>query len=86
MHVTSSKSKHVLPVVRQMQHLAKPPTATILSISPTLQLIRWTKQAHSKKEPLPADEQIRHILMWFPAEMTVVVLMPLLAAATWGAA
>ena len=52
----------------------------LLSIPPTLQLIRWTKQVHSHPEFLPSDEEIRRLQWWLRAEMIVVVLIPFLAA------
>ena len=53
----------------------------VLSIPPTLQLIRWTKQTHSYQEFLPSDEEVRRIQWWLRAEMIVVVFIPFLAAA-----
>jgi putative membrane protein len=53
----------------------------VLSIPPTLQLVRWTKQAHSHPEFLPSDEEVRRIQWWLRAEMIVVVFIPFLAAA-----
>lgn len=53
----------------------------ILSIPPTIQLIRWNKQAHSHTNfPFP-DEQVRSIQRWLYAEWMVVLLIPFLAAA-----
>lgn len=53
----------------------------VLSIPPTLQLIRWTKQTHSHQEFLPSDEEVHRIQWWLRAEMIVVVFIPFLAAA-----
>ena len=53
----------------------------MLSIPPTLQLIRWTKQTHSQPEFLPSDEEVHRIQWWLRAEMIVVVFIPFLAAA-----
>ena len=53
----------------------------LLSIQPTLHFIRWVKQAHSHPEFLPTDQEVRRIQWWLRAEMTVVVLIPFLAAA-----
>ena len=53
----------------------------VLSIPPTLQLVRWTKQAHSHPGFLPPDEEVRRIQWWLRAEMIVVVFIPFLAAA-----
>ncbi|MBI5671711.1 MAG: DUF2214 family protein [Nitrospirae bacterium] len=56
-------------------------TVAALSIPPTLQFIRWTKQAHSYPEFLPSDEEVRRIQWWLRAEMIVVVFIPFFAAA-----
>jgi putative membrane protein len=47
----------------------------MLSIPPILQLVRWTKQAHSHPEFLPSDEEVRRIQWWLRAEMIVVVAL-----------
>lgn len=64
-------------------------TVAILSIPPTLQLIRWSKQMHSQAEFLPSDEQIRRLQRWLRAEVFVLLFIPFVAAAMarrWGLA
>ena len=56
-------------------------TVAMLSIPPTLQLLRWAKQAHSHPGFLPPDEEVRRIQRWLRAETIVVVFIPFLAAA-----
>lgn len=56
-------------------------TVAVLSIPPTLQLIRWTKQAEMQAEFLPPMEQVRRIQWWLRAESLVVIFIPFLAAA-----
>lgn len=53
----------------------------MLSIPPTIQLIRWSKHTHSQIEFLPSDEQVRRIQRWLYAEWMVVIFIPFLAAA-----
>ena len=53
----------------------------VLSVPPTLQLIRWAKQAHSHPGFLPPDEDVRRMQWWLRTEMIVVVCIPFLAAA-----
>ncbi len=56
-------------------------TVAILSIPPTLRLIRWTKQTELQTEFLPPTEQIFRIQRWLRAEAAVLLLIPFLAAA-----
>ena len=56
-------------------------TVAVLSIPPTVQLIRWSKQAHVHTEFLPSDEQVRRIQWWLRAEVIVVMFIPFIAAA-----
>ena len=56
-------------------------TVAILSIPPTIQLIRWSKQAHSHQDFQPPNEQVRQVQRWLYAEWVVVILIPFLAAA-----
>jgi len=56
-------------------------TVAVLSIPPTVQLIRWSKHTHSHTDFLPSDEQIRRIQRWLYAEWVVVMFIPFLAAA-----
>jgi putative membrane protein len=53
----------------------------ILSILPTVQLIRWSKQAHAKPEFLPSEKEVSRLQWWLRAEMIVVVPIPFFAAA-----
>lgn len=53
----------------------------IFSIPPTVQLIRWSKQAHVQTGFLPSNEQVRRIQWWLRAEWIVVMFIPFLAAA-----
>lgn len=56
-------------------------TVAVLSIPPTVQLIRWSKHTHSHTDFRPPDEQIRRIQRWLYAEWVVVMFIPFLAAA-----
>ena len=56
-------------------------TVAVLSIPPTVQLIRWSTHTHSYRDFRPPDEQIRRIQRWLYAEWMVIVLIPFLAAA-----
>lgn len=53
----------------------------VLSIPPTLRLLRWSKQAHLQTGFLPSDEQVRRCQWWLRAQMIVVGFIPFLAAA-----
>lgn len=53
----------------------------MLSIPPTVQLIRWSKQIHSQPEFLPPESQVRRIQRWLYAEWMAVLFIPFLAAA-----
>ena len=56
-------------------------TVAILSIPPTLRLIRWSTQAHPQTEFLPSNEQVRRIQWWLRAEVFVLAFIPFFAAA-----
>jgi putative membrane protein len=56
-------------------------TIAVLSIPPTLQLIRWTKQAVLEAEFLPPTEQVKHMQWWLRAEGVALLAIPFLAAA-----
>ncbi len=56
-------------------------TVALLSVRPTVQLIRWSKQALAHTEFLPPEEQVRHIQRWLRAEAIVLMLTPFFAAA-----
>lgn len=56
-------------------------TVAILSITPTLRLIQWSKQVHAQAEFLPSEEQVRRLQWWLRAEMIVVVPILFFAAA-----
>ncbi len=53
----------------------------VLSIPPTIQLIRWSKHTHLHKDFRPPDEQIRRIQRWLYAEWMMVLFIPFLASA-----
>jgi putative membrane protein len=53
----------------------------MFSIPPTVQLIRWSKQAQLYPEFLPPTEQVQRIQWWLRAEGLVVIFIPFLAAA-----
>lgn len=55
-------------------------TVALLSIPPTVQLIRWSKQAHPQPECLPSEEQVRRLQWWLRAEVFVLLLIPFVAA------
>jgi putative membrane protein len=56
-------------------------TVAFLSIPPTVQLIRWSKQARSQSAFLPSDEQVRGLQQWLRAEVIVLLAIPFVAAA-----
>ena len=56
-------------------------TVAVLSIPPTIQLIRWSKQAQSHTHFRPPDEQVRCTQRWLYAEWMMVAFIPFLAAA-----
>jgi putative membrane protein len=56
-------------------------TVAILSIPPTVQLIRWSRQALTHTEFLPPEEQVRRIQRWLRAELIVLMFIPFFAAA-----
>jgi len=56
-------------------------TVAVLSIPPTIQLIRLNKHAHSHAGFRPLNEQVRRIQRWLYAEWVVVLFIPFLAAA-----
>ena len=53
----------------------------VLSIPPTLQLIRWAKQIPVHTEFLPPEDQIDRIQWWLRAEVIVLMFIPFVAAA-----
>ncbi len=53
----------------------------LFSIPPTLQLIRWTKQAHSHPEFLPSGEEVHRLQWWLRVEVIVLMFIPFFAAA-----
>lgn len=53
----------------------------ILSILPTMQLIRWSTQIHSQPEFLPSEKQVRRTQRWLRAEVFVLLSIPFVAAA-----
>lgn len=56
-------------------------TVAILSIPPTVQLIRWTKQARLQQPFVPPNERVGRIQLWLRAEWAVLLAIPFLAAA-----
>jgi putative membrane protein len=56
-------------------------TVALLSIPPTVQLIQWSKQAHSQPEYLPSEKQVSRLQWWLRAELFVLLLIPFVAAA-----
>ena len=56
-------------------------TVAMLSIPPTLRLIRWSKQVHLQTGFLPSDEQVRRFQWWLRAEIIVLTFIPFVAAA-----
>jgi len=57
-------------------------TVAALSIPPTMQLIRWTKQAADRQaDCLPSDDQIQRTQWWLRAEALVLMFIPFFAAA-----
>ncbi|MDN5941920.1 MAG: DUF2214 family protein [Nitrospira sp.] len=56
-------------------------TVAMLSIPPTLRLIRWSKQARLQTAFLPSDEQVRGLQWWLRAEVLVLMFIPFVAAA-----
>lgn len=53
----------------------------LLSIPPTVRLIRWSSEARAQPAFLPRDEQVRGVQRWLLAEALVLVVIPFLAAA-----
>jgi len=53
----------------------------LLSIPPTVQLIRWTKQAGTHDSFRPSDDDMRRMQWWLRAEMIVLLIIPFFAAA-----
>ncbi len=56
-------------------------TVAFLSVSPTLRLIQWNKQAQSHRALLPSDEQVQRLQWWLRAEVFALLCIPLAAAA-----
>lgn len=53
----------------------------LLSIAPTLALVRWTKQARVRTDFVPPDTEIRRIQRWLLAEGLLLAVIPWLASA-----
>jgi putative membrane protein len=53
----------------------------LLSVPPTVQLIRWTRQASLCRGFVPRDEEISVIRRWLTAEAGIMLLIPFVAAA-----
>jgi putative membrane protein len=56
-------------------------TVAILSIPPTVRMIRWLRQTRIQVGFLPPDAQIRGVQRWLLAEGIVLLFIPLVAAA-----
>ena len=56
-------------------------TVVMLSIPPTIHLIRWSRYAQSHTGVRLPDEQVQRVQRWLYAEWIVVLLIPFLAAA-----
>ena len=53
----------------------------VLSIPPTVQLIRWTRQARLQANFAPSTSEVSHLQRWLFSEGLVLVFIPLVAAA-----
>lgn len=53
----------------------------LLSIPPTIQLARWSKQVNMNGGPLPSNAAIGRVRLWLAAEAGLLVLIPFIAAA-----
>lgn len=56
-------------------------TVALISILPTVQLIRWTRPTCLQERFLPPDDDIRRVQWWLRAEMIVLFFIPFVAAA-----
>jgi putative membrane protein len=56
-------------------------TVALLSIPPTVQMIRWLRQTRAQAGFLPPDVQVRRVQRWLRAEGIVLLLIPFVAAA-----
>jgi putative membrane protein len=55
--------------------------AGLLSIVPTVQLIRWSRRLRDQPSFLPSDAHVRGVRRWLHAEAIVLALIPFAAAA-----
>lgn len=55
-------------------------TVAFLSVSPTVRLLQWSKQAQSHTVFLPSDGQVQRLQWWLRAEVVVLLCIPLAAA------
>lgn len=53
----------------------------LLSIAPTLAFLKWTKRLKDDPAALPADGEVRAIRKWLHMETSVLILIPVVAAA-----
>lgn len=56
-------------------------TVAMLSIPPTIQLIRWSKHTYSHRSFQPPDKQVRRVQRWLYAEWMMILFIPFFAAA-----
>lgn len=56
-------------------------TVAVLSIAPTVQMIRWLRLARLQTGFLPPDDQIGRVQRWLLAEGIVLLAIPIAAAA-----
>lgn len=52
----------------------------LLSLPPTLQLIRWNREVRAQSGTLPAEDQVRGVRRWLLAEAIVLFCIPFVAA------
>jgi putative membrane protein len=51
----------------------------ILSIFPTLKILKWKKQYKGGEEPEISEKQVKRLLMFIRIELLIVAIIPLLA-------
>jgi putative membrane protein len=56
-------------------------TVAVLSISPTVQIIRWARRARAQTGSLPQDDEIRRVQRSLLTEGAVLLVIPFVAAA-----
>jgi putative membrane protein len=53
----------------------------LLSIKPTIAYLKWNKAAKANPVDLPSDEEVRANRKWLRMETTVLIFIPIIAAA-----